>query len=181
MEVLDLKQNYFDLFNLSLSFEIDRNQLLERQQSLQAVYHPDRFVNASEQNKRLSVQQASWINEAYRTLENPVRRARYMLEISGLEMNDESETTSDTDFLMEQISYREEMEDLSAGSSSLECCDKLIEKLNGRAEEISQEFVTKFRSGDLNSARLVNRKMQFIQRIQDQVTDLQFELEDKLS
>ena len=178
MQILDLKQNYFELFELDLTFDIDLKLLSSAQQRLQAVYHPDRFVNASERDKRLSVQQASWINEAFETLLKPVKRARYMLELNGLELNDESETTSDTAFLMEQIAIREEIEECRSNADPLSCCDHIIEKLRSKTDQFESEFVSFFVRGQLDDARISSRKMQFIQRILDQLLDLQIELEE---
>ena len=178
MQILDLKQSYFELFELDLTFEIDLKRLSSAQQRLQAVYHPDRFVNASEQDKRLSVQQASWINEAFETLSRPVKRARYMLELSGLELNDESETTSDTTFLSEQIALREEIEDCRTNADPLGCCDRIIEKLRSKADQFGSEFIANFDQGQLDDARISSRKMQFIQRILEQLIDFQLELEE---
>ncbi len=178
MQILDLKQSYFELFGLDLTFEIDLKRLSSAQQRLQAVYHPDRFVNASEQDKRLSVQQASWINEAFETLSKPVKRARYMLELSGLELNDESETTSDTAFLMEQIALREEIEDCRTNADPLGCCDRIMDKLRSKADQFGSEFITNFAQGQLDDARISSRKMQFIQRILEQLMDFQLELEE---
>ncbi len=106
MKILDFSQSYFDLFEQPLRFEIDLKQIHENQQNLQTKFHPDRFVNASAEEKRLSVQQASWVNEAYQTLVNPVKRAHYLLEAIGQDMKNESETNSDVAFLMEQIALR---------------------------------------------------------------------------
>ena len=181
MQSLDLSQSYFDLFSQPLNFEIDLSQMHKNQQDLQAKFHPDRFVNASDQQKRLSVQQASWVNEAYQTLANPVKRARYMLEVSGLDMKDESETTSDIDFLMEQIALREQMEEVRDKQNPLEECDNIIDNLKRRSAEISNEFSQQFEAGNLDTAKLVSRKMQFIQRILEQVMDLQFQLEEEFS
>jgi molecular chaperone HscB len=181
MKVLDLSQSYFDLFKQPLNFVIDLAQVHENQQNLQAIFHPDRFVNASDQEKRLSVQQASWVNEAYQTLANPVKRARYMLEVSGQDMKDESETTSDIEFLMEQIALREQMEEVRDKKKPLEECDIIIKHLKLRSKEISDDFSNKFESGDLEKAKLVSRKMQFVQRILEQVMDLQFQLEEENS
>ena len=178
MQTLDLRQSYFELFGLDLAFDIDLTYLNSAQQRLQAVYHPDRFAGASERDKRLSVQQASWINEAFETLSKPVKRARYMLELNGLELNDESETTSDTTFLIEQIAIREEIEECRSNANPLECCDQIIEKLRSKADQFQAEFVTNFRRGQLDDARLSSRKMQFIQRIMEQLMDLQIELEE---
>ena len=175
---LDFKQNYFELFGLELDFNLDSEQLHARQQRLLASCHPDRFVNASEREKRLSVQMSSWINQANETLRNPVKRAAYLLQINGIEPGDESETTTDTAFLMEQIELREEMEACRGDDDALACCDQVEEKLDYRANQLAQEFVSRFVAKDLEAARLCGRKMQFIQRLQQQLSDLQFELED---
>ena len=180
MQTLDLKQSYFELFGQNLRFDVDIKQLHSEQQRLQSIFHPDRFVTASEQEKRLSVQQASWINQAFETLSNPVKRARYMLELSGLELNDESETTSDTAFLMEQISIREEIDECRSDADPLRCCDHIAAKLRSSAEQFGSEFIASFNQGQLDDARLSSRKMQFIQRILDQLTDFQIELEEGL-
>jgi len=180
MQTLDLKQSYFELFGQDLRFDLDLQQLHSEQQRLQAIYHPDRFVTASEQEKRLSVQQASWINEAFETLSNPVKRARYMLELSGLELNDDSETTSDAAFLMEQISIREEIDECRSDADPLSCCDQIAAKLRSKVEQFGSEFITSYDQGELDAARLSSRKMQFVQRILDQLTDFQIELEEAL-
>jgi len=180
MQTLDLKQSYFELFGLDLEFNIDLKRLHSEQQRLQAIFHPDRFVNASEQEKRLSVQQASWVNEGYEILSNPVKRARYMLQLSGLELNDESETTSDTAFLMEQIAIREEIDECRSNADPLSCCNHIATKLRSKADQFGFDFVASFSEGKLEEARLSSRKMQFVQRILDQLMDLQIELEEEL-
>lgn len=180
MQILDFKQNYFQLFGLPVDFHIDKNSLKAKQRALQAEFHPDLFVNASEQDKRLSVQQASHVNEAYQTLLNPVKRARYLLEINGLELNDETETTSDTDFLMEQLELREQLDGCRNSEDPLSCCDEIADKLKLRARLFAEDFVDKLAAEQYEAARLASRKMQFISRIQEQVMDIQFQLEDEL-
>jgi molecular chaperone HscB len=104
-----------------------------------------------------------------------------MLEVSGVDMKDESETTSDIEFLMEQIALREQMEEVPDKQDPLEECDNIIRHLKVRLEEISNDFSTKFESGNLDTAKQVSRKMQFVQRILEQVMDLQFQLEEEYS
>ena len=181
MQMLDFKQNYFQLFGIPVDFHVDKNILKAKQQALQAEFHPDLFVNASEQDKRLSVQQASHVNEAYQTLLNPVKRARYLLEINGLELNDETETTSDTDFLMEQLELREQLDECRDSEDPVACCDEIADKLKSRAQQFADEFVEELVAEQYEAARLISRKMQFIYRIQEQVMDLQFALEDELA
>ncbi|MFV2032343.1 MAG: Fe-S protein assembly co-chaperone HscB [Gammaproteobacteria bacterium] len=178
MQTLDLKQDYFTLFGLDLSFDIDAEKLHSKQQRLQSTFHPDRFVNTSDEERRLSVQQAAWINQAYETLSNPVERARYMLQVKGVDMSDESKTTADTEFLMEQIGFREEMDECHTNPDPLECCEHIVAKLRLKEQGYSAEFKSCFDQGDLNAARQSSRKMQFIQRVLDQLIEFQFEFEE---
>lgn len=179
MQSPDLSQNYFELFGLPAAFEIDRGRLQNEQRRLQADYHPDRHVNGSDRERRMSVQVASWINQAYETLQDPVKRSRYLLEISGAEMPDDSATTSDTAFLMEQLELREEIEACREGADGLERSRQVAARLLSRFEELVDEFVTCFEAGELVQATVISHKMQFMQRIRRQLDELQFELEDR--
>lgn len=180
MQSLDLKQNYFDLFDIDIGFDIEKDKLRTRQQRLQAKFHPDRFVTGSDHEKRLSVQQASWVNEAYQTLIDPVKRSRYLLKLSGVEVNDESQTTSDTAFLMEQIELREELDACRSHTEPLQQCDAMENKLKGKLQALADEFVDNYQSGKLDQAMVTSRKMQFIQRLQEQVSETQLELEESI-
>ena len=73
---MTLTQNHFELFGFPLVFDIDQTQLAERYRELQRSLHPDRFANASEQERRVSVQKAAQVNEAFQTLKAPLARAR---------------------------------------------------------------------------------------------------------
>ena len=177
MQSPDLSQNYFELFGLPAAFDIDRARLQTEQRRLQATFHPDRHVTGSDRDRRMSVQVASWINQAYETLQDPVKRARYLLEIRGAEIPDDSATTSDTGFLMEQMELREQMEGCRDHAEGLELSHRLAEQLAQRGNELARAFVDALESGDLARATEASHKMQFIQRIQAQLDELQFELE----
>jgi molecular chaperone HscB len=177
---LDLQQNHFELFGLPVSFEIDRKALHQAQQRLQSRFHPDRVAGGSDQEKRLAVQQAAWINEAYQTLLDPVKRARYMLSLKGLDMNDEHETTGDTAFLMEQIELREEMEQCQSCQDPLRCCDHITGKLDQRSKEYAAEFQRRYEADDYEAARQIIKKMQFISRILEKIDEYQMKLEEEL-
>jgi len=178
MQSPDFSQNYFELFGLNPGFELDSQRLQAEQQRLQASYHPDRYIGADERDKRLSTQVASWVNQAYETLLDPVKRSRYLLEINGATIPDDSSTTSDTEFLMEQIELREEVESCRHGDDPLQQCEQIETRLEQRADQLATEFVSHFEAGELDTAMSSSRKMQFIQRIQQQLSELQFELED---
>ena len=84
MQSPDFSQTYFELFGLDPVFDIDPGSLHTEQQRLQASYHPDRYVTPAIWTSVFRCKWTSWINQAYEILRDPVKRARYLLEISGV-------------------------------------------------------------------------------------------------
>ncbi|MFT7260381.1 MAG: molecular chaperone HscB [Glaciecola sp.] len=105
--------NYFELYNLPEQFAIDLIKLKEHYQTLQKLTHPDRFATASEQQKRLYLTKNSQVNDAYSVLKFPVSRGEHLLIVRGVELPSEQDTVGDVEFLMEQMDWRESLEDAS--------------------------------------------------------------------
>ena len=83
--MIDFSRNYFDLFGLAPAFRFD-NAVLDRAfRELQTEVHPDRFAGGSDAQKRLALQSSARVNEAYRALKDPVRRAQYILRLHDIE------------------------------------------------------------------------------------------------
>ena len=99
-------QNHFELFQLPARFDVDMDALDAAYREVQGRVHPDRFVNASDAEKRVAMQWATRANEAYQTLKNPMLRARYLCELNGVDLQTESNTAMPMDFLMEQMEDR---------------------------------------------------------------------------
>ena len=127
-------QNHFELFGLPLSFEVDQQQLAERYRSLQRTVHPDRFANASDQERRLSVQRAAQINEALQTLKSPIQRARYMLELRGVEFDEQRDTAIDPLFLMEQMELREALAEIPNSADALGKLGRLQDDIRAKVK-----------------------------------------------
>ncbi len=178
MQSPNFSQNYFELFGLQAVFDIDAADLQRAQQRLQSTYHPDRFAAASDHEKRLSVQMASLINQAYQTLRDPVKRSRHLLEIRGVELPDDAQTTSDHAFLMEQIELREAIDVARRAEDALDRCLGLERQLRQRGAELERAFVDSLDAGNTTQAVENSRKLQFIQRIRQQLDEVLFELED---
>ena len=84
---MDFNQNYFEIFQLPVSFDLDEDQLAARHRQLQSTVHPDKFVGATDHEKRLSLQWATQINSAYDTLRAPLPRAIYLLALKDVNSN----------------------------------------------------------------------------------------------
>ena len=163
------QQDFFQLFSLPQTCRID-NTLLERHyHALQEQVHPDKFSHLSEAERRVSMQWATRVNEAYQTLSNTARRARYLLSLHGVDIQDESNTAMPADFLMEQMEWREAIEEARQGRDVAEL-DKLesrlqreIRNLEGQLEDrvdASQDYMAA--AGDV-------RKLKFLEKIAEEI------------
>ena len=152
--VLDLKQNYFALFSLPVAFEVDDVLLTKNYRSLQQVVHPDNFATASTQEKRFSMQAASYVNEAYRVLNNDLQRAGYLLSLNGIDLDTETDTQVDPMFLMEQMDYREQLESVLSHSDPFAAADNLLGLINADIADLKKTISGQLSGSDFNrSAR----------------------------
>jgi molecular chaperone HscB len=105
--MLDFTRNHFELFALPMAFAIDTDRLDQAYRGIQSEIHPDKFAHAGEAEQRVSMQWATRVNEAYQTLRKPFERARYLLELKGVDAMDAKNTAMPADFLMQQMEWRE--------------------------------------------------------------------------
>jgi len=108
----NVAETYFDLFGLTPSFNVDKVALDSAYRKLQQASHPDRFVNQPSEFQRQAVQQTAQNTEAYHTLKSAVQRACYLLTISGADFSLSDYTVNDIDLLMQQMEYREQLNEL---------------------------------------------------------------------
>lgn len=169
-------QNHFDLFGLTPAFEIDLGLLEQHYRQLQAKVHPDKFVSASPAEQLQSLQTATQANDAYQTLKNPTSRARYLLRLQGIDTDDENNTAMPADFLMLQMEWREAIDD-AKDSDDIDALDDLLDQFRQEITSLHQLFSQTLQS-DINEAASIVRKLSFIDKIKDDVTNLLTELED---
>lgn len=177
--MLDFSKNFFELFGLPIAYVLDTEQLSERYRELQRVVHPDRYANGTDQERRLSLQGATRINEAYQVLKDPIERARYLLTLNGIEM-DAQESTKDTAFLMEQLELREALEESRHATDPYAAIAGLMEKINRRINGLVGQMAVQFEMptpDQLEAAREILRKMQFLQKFRYDAEALESELD----
>jgi molecular chaperone HscB len=110
----DFNRNHFELFGLPPAFALSRETLDQAYRRIQAEVHPDRFAPAGEAEQRLAMQWTARVNEAYQTLRQPFERARYLLELKGVQAMDARNTAMPADFLLQQMEWRERLAEASA-------------------------------------------------------------------
>ena len=180
----DSSTTHFELFGLPQSFEVDLGLLDTHYRELQRTVHPDRFVTASDQERRLSMQQATRINEGYQTLRDPLKRGRYLLELSGYRFDDQHHTTSDAAFLMEQMELREALAEVREADDSFGALEVIMDRISRDIVALLAQLQDNFTVSDshsLEAAAEALMKMQFFRRLQEEVMDLEADLEDELA
>jgi molecular chaperone HscB len=104
---LDFNQDHYALLGMPRAYAIDLAELDRRYLELQSRVHPDKHAHLGESEKRLAMQWATRANEAYQTLKQPLKRARYLLELVGVDPQIENNTAMPTEFLIQQMEWRE--------------------------------------------------------------------------
>lgn len=157
---------------------VDTSQLDERYKQLQRDYHPDRFVNASEQDRRLSMQATSLVNQARQTLLDPLSRATYLLELEGCDLNSETDTRMSGEFLMAQMELRETLEAVDAATDPFEQIDMLQDRVREFQIKTREAFEVALSVSDLNVARERVREWQFLSKLKAEILETESRLDD---
>ena len=98
--------NYFELFDLPISFSIDSNQLRSAFMNIQRVSHPDKFAQGTEFEQELALEQSAMANKGFSLLNNKDLLLPYVLEVTGTIIPDEKYNLA-PDFLMEMMEFNE--------------------------------------------------------------------------
>jgi molecular chaperone HscB len=166
--------SHFELFGLPPAFALDVERLDAAYREIQAKVHPDKFAHAGDAERRASMQMTTRVNEAYRTLKDPVRRAIHLLELNGVDVAFETDTAMPKDFLIEQMELREQLEEAKS-SSDLDFIQKSLSKeKSGIEKQLAAEFDSQ---GNLESARTLVRKLMFYDRLAEEIDEAYASLE----
>jgi molecular chaperone HscB len=161
--------DYFALFQLKPQFKIDRQALESAYLTVQQKVHPDMHAQASDSDKRVSMQLSALANSAYRTLMNPIQRGLYMCARNGVDPQLETNTAMPAQFLMQQMEWREALDDVRDQPSKLDDLYKEVEKT--RANLLKEVEVTIDEANDYELAATQLRALLFIDKFGAELED----------
>ena len=169
--LIDFSKNHFELFGLPASFQLDITQLEQAYRQLQAQVHPDKHAHLGETEKRLALQWATQANHAYQTLRQPLARARYLLQLNGIDTQEETNTAMPADFLMEQMEWREAIGDAKAAQDITEL-EALLHRLRREVQQMQQVVAQLLdeQQAYAKAAELV-RKLRFFEKLDSELGD----------
>ena len=161
--------NPFTLFDLPVAFQVDSALLNERYLALQKSLHPDNFSAASAQEQRLAMQKSAEINDALRILKDPIARADSIIALNtGEQENPEEKSNKDIGFLMQQMEWRETLENIEnrKDTDELTAFTKEIDQIR---HAILSELSTALGERQWDIARAITDKLRFIKKLQTEI------------
>jgi molecular chaperone HscB len=159
-------KNHFELFGLTPAYALDVEHLDRAYRDIQSKIHPDRYANAGDAERRASMQMTTQVNEAYRTLKSPLRRAGYLLEMNGVDTGFETNTAMPPEFLMEQMELRETLED-ARDVATLDLLQKRLAEEKREIEKRIAELIDV--RHDYNAASNFVRKLMFLEKFGEEI------------
>jgi molecular chaperone HscB len=161
-------QNHFELFQLPQRFAIDTGALENAFHEVQNRVHPDKFARASDAEKRVAMQWATRANEAYQTLKSPFKRAAYLCELNGIDLEIESNTAMPGGFLMQQMEWREALEDAKA-AKDVDALEKLDAELRDTRKAQVAKIGKLLDANDFAQAAQGVRQLMFLEKFGDEI------------
>jgi molecular chaperone HscB len=159
-------KNHFELFGLTPAYALDLEHLDRAYRDIQSKVHPDRFAHAGDAERRASMQMTTRVNEAYRALKSPVLRAKYLLELNGVDVAFETNTAMPPEFLVQQMEIREKLEE----ATKIADLDLLSRELSVEKREIETKIKEKIDDKrDFAGASDLVRKLMFLERFGEDI------------
>jgi len=168
---MEFGKNHFELLGLPARYAVDATSLERGYRELQTRVHPDKFAAASEPERRVAMQWAARANEAYRTLRNPVERARYLLGLKGFDTEEESNTAMPADFLMQQMEWREAVAVARSAGDSRE-----LGRLHASLAEARGQMLQSLEraidgEANFNAGCSLVRKLRFLDKLEEEIDE----------
>ena len=163
---MKLDDNDFDLFGVAQRFAQDRAALDARWRALQAEVHPDKFAADGAAAQRVAVQWAVRVNEAYQRLKDPLKRGAYLCELAGQPINAENNTAMPGSFLMQQMEWRESLDEARTVQQVEALADTVAAHRNGALQKL-QELLDE--QQDAAAAAQQVRALMFVERFAEDV------------
>ena len=154
------------MFGLAPAFALDAVSLERSYREIQSQIHPDRYAHAGDAERRASMQWTTRVNEAYRTLKSPVQRAKYLLEMNGVDVGFETNTQMPTEFLLRQLELREAL----AGAKQPAALHELLVQVR-REQRLLEQGIAQLIDGrkDYAAAAGEVRKLMFLDKLAGEI------------
>ena len=176
--MLDFSRNHFDLFGLPARFHVDTAALEDAWRRLQSDVHPDRHAAGTDAEQRAALQASARVNEAYRTLREPVGRAEYLLALHGIEAARETDTALPMNFLERQLERREEAAEAVTARDAA-AVRAVLDDVRAEAHALEAALAAQIdEDGDYVGARMRVRELRFLHKVGEDLAAMEQALDE---
>jgi molecular chaperone HscB len=170
----------FQMLGVERRFDLDLAVLEKTHRELSRALHPDRYSQTGASERRAALEKAASVNEAWRTVRDPIRRAEALFAVHGIVVGEDKEPQATPAFLMEVLEEREALAEARAAKDLVKV-RAVGEKMGARAKEIEAKLAAGFGSASDTAAiaRLVPLlgELRFYKRFLDEVSAIEEENE----
>lgn len=157
--------DYFEILGIPRGFRLDESALEARYRELSRLLHPDRHAARSATERRLALEKMIEVNDAYRALRDPVRRAAYLLSLRGFELGEsDGSKFLPHDFLMEVMERREAFDDARAARDT-DAVSRLKKQAGEEREAALEALGTAFENKDDSKAAAQVSIIRYLDRL----------------
>lgn len=149
-----IPSNYYDFFGLDHKLDLDLPGLEKRFYSLSRQYHPDRYTLKSREEQQYALDATAILNDAYRTLRDPLARAEYLLKENGFDIGEQGSKNVPPELLEEVFELNMALEELRGGDDSARpALEEARQKFVAMRDQIDAELQARFGEYDRNRDR----------------------------
>jgi molecular chaperone HscB len=172
----------FELLGAERRFDLDLGSLEKTHRELSRALHPDKYTQSGASERRAVLEKAASVNEAWRIVRDPIRRAEALFQLAGIAVGEDHEPKASPAFLMDVLDEREALSDARA-AKDLAKVRAVGTKMRAKAEAVRTKLATGFaRLGVGDRAELEKLlpllgELRFYQRFLDEVSAIEEENE----
>lgn len=176
--------NPFETLGVEPRFDLDRAALEQRHRDLSGALHPDRYAGRPAAERRMALDKAITVNEAFRLLRDPVRRAEALLAANDVNVGETAEPKASPELLMEMMEIREELAEARAGKD-LDAIGKLGDRMRERERAVTTALASGFEAADGDPQQLqallpILGELRYIRRFFEELDAIEEQLSEEL-
>ncbi|CAH0713641.1 unnamed protein product, partial [Brenthis ino] len=156
-------ENYFKVLGVKETYDLNEDELAKKYKELQKHLHPDKYANRRKEEQEISAEYSSLVNNAYKTLLEPLARGIYMLKLRGKEISEN--TQIDHEFLMKIMEKNEEVENADTEEEIMRLNKENKNVINSLQKQLSIAFF----DGDLKKVTHLLSRMKYYTSIDSQI------------
>ena len=173
--------DYYGLLGIPRALNLSLEDLQQRYYALSRELHPDRFMQKPEAERQRALDMSSALNDAYRTLKDPVRRAQYLLGLEGFDIGEQRSKDVPPELLEEVFELNMALEEMRGGDDSARPQLEVAEKnFAGMLEGADQELAALFVKYDAAQSRDVLSQIRSVLNRRKYISNLVSEVEKTL-